>query len=1061
MARKRAYKKREDYRKGGRVLYRIGGRTDGSLYDDLADTEGMDSTSIADQAAATGPTTPPPSAPTFTQAQIDEAVTALNTGALTPAQVAAQYGVDESFVTSNLARINAQAAAAAEAANNTQDPDPVVDPVASSPPAGSTAADIANIAVDGSYNQFEIQQVIGALNAGTVTADQVAKQFGVTPAQVNAELQRQNQLAAGQAVTGSDPFEGSALPNLAQQQATAVVVEDVEFKNKAGDPAYVPGSYLKTYTPVDTTATRQQEPVNIATTDTFTPETAIQELDTFEGIDTDALPSVTANAITEATGSVKTGIQSGAIDAANYEAALAAELSKTIPAFANAPAKAVVDELRALSAPAQAAQVTAQEAQAARASGVDFVISPDSFVPQVMAQQVAMSATPEAEAATRAAITGSAATGQEAQIIDQIGYDSRLRTAVTGQAAKGAAANVIAETAEIPNDIAANIVEDPTSVAAVVDTQPLDVQAAIAALPTEALVSAQMENLLGGMESGTIPAWARPAVAAVEQNLAARNLGVSTVGRDALFNAIIQTALPIAQSNATALQNNAAQNLNNQQQANLETARLNATRKLANLSNQQTAAAQTAQFAQNLKVLQSQQDQQTALASAQQQQQVRLQNLQNRQISAELTAQNQQQINALELGNLQQMELANLEITNLADQQSMTAENQERLAEMQLAAQFLAKNADLKQQMELANLSSEQQIRLANLTAQNQASAQNLSAAQQTELANLNATLNANVAGARIAAQLNVAQLSVDQQRAVTNAATQARIDLTKFNTEQQVELANSQFMQTTTLANMNTRQQTAMQNATAMASLDLAAVDQRTRLAVENARNFLQIDVANLNNEQQAVILDSQLEQQRLLSDQAARNVARQFSAASDQQVDIFLATQKDAMSQFNAAQTNAMRQFNASETNRVAAIEAGNELEASRINAEIEARIEQFNAQVENQRDIWNAANAQAIEQANINWRRQSNTANTAAINAANAQNVQNAFAINTQELDFLWNTLRDEATFLRKQQLDLANQKTNLYITAMQNEANTAINTTGVSSGVANLIDTMFDT
>ena len=44
------------------------------------------------------------------------------------------------------------------------------------------------------------------------------------------------------------------------------------------------------------------------------------------------------------------------------------------------------------------------------------------------------------------------------------------------------------------------------------------VTAAVAAMPEEALVSAQMENLLAGMEDGKTPAWARPAVAAIEQH---------------------------------------------------------------------------------------------------------------------------------------------------------------------------------------------------------------------------------------------------------------------------------------------------------------------------------------------------------------------------------------------------------------------------------------------------------------------------------------------------------------------------------------------------------------
>jgi len=98
---------------------------------------------------------------------------------------------------------------------------------------------------------------------------------------------------------------------------------------------------------------------------------------------------------------------------------------------------------------------------------------------------------------------------------------------------------MLAVVGELPPDITAAIVEDPATMTAAIDEQPVEVRAAIAALPTEALVSSQMEGLLAGMDEGKTPAWARPAVAAIEANLAQRGLSASTVGRDALFNAII------------------------------------------------------------------------------------------------------------------------------------------------------------------------------------------------------------------------------------------------------------------------------------------------------------------------------------------------------------------------------------------------------------------------------------------------------------------------------------------------------------------------------------------
>ena len=81
----------------------------------------------------------------------------------------------------------------------------------------------------------------------------------------------------------------------------------------------------------------------------------------------------------------------------------------------------------------------------------------------------------------------------------------------------------------------------------------------IEGLPEEALVSTQINGLLEGIENGEIPVWARPAVAQVEQMLAKRGMSASTVGRDALLNTIIQSAMPIAQSNAQAIQNSVAQ----------------------------------------------------------------------------------------------------------------------------------------------------------------------------------------------------------------------------------------------------------------------------------------------------------------------------------------------------------------------------------------------------------------------------------------------------------------------------------------------------------------------
>lgn len=653
--------------------------------------------------------------------------------------------------------------------------------------------------------------------------------------------------------------------------------------------------------------------------------------------------------------------------------------------------------------------------QAALAQEVGFDVSTKSMVDPVTGEKIQVAATPAAEAAQREAITDDTFTPMEAaQITETLGYEAVQNRPVKGEAAQGAAVEMLAEVGDMPPAIAEAIVEDPAKVEAQLDKEPVEVRAAIAALPTEALMSSQMENLLGSLEENKVPVWARPAVDATNAMLAKRGLSSSTIGRDSLFNAIIQSALPIAENNANALQKRAAQNLDNQQQANITTATLDMERRMNNLANQQTAASQTAQLSNDMKKLQSTFKQEAVITTATQEQQVRLQNLENRQRTAEQNNRNQQETMALNLGNQQQMELANLEVEAQVNSENMSAENQRRLAEMNVAAEFLSKNAELKNSMDIANMSTESQMKLANLQALNQASSDNLTAQQQTELANMEADLKTKLTQADIASAMGVAQLNADQQRAVVNAQTVANIDLAKFDAKQQAELVNSKFAQTMTLESFNAENTAILQNATSQASMDLTNADNRTKVSVTNAQNFLQMDLANLANEQQVEILKSQQEQQILLSDTAAANATAQFNAESIAQTDQFMATLGAQIDQYNATAIDSMSKFNIEQENKVNAENAGNQLKADMANASLASETEQFNLNMANQRDQWNASNRQTIQQSDLTWRRNANTADTAAINDANRQNVQNAFNMSLQQQNQLWLELKDEATF-----------------------------------------------
>mgnify|MGYP003650930822 CR=1 FL=1 len=1132
MARKRAYKKRADYRKGGRVQYQFGGQTDqtrqlaaGAIDPNDPDfnpdanidpTTGLPPSSVAaggggatggGGAIGGGGATVDPNAKAkadarakfdaisatgnYTDQQTQNVQDAIAIGAITTDEAATKFGVRPDQITQEIVRRKAvQAGKDIDApvvtlpvelpgygsdftppyydpyqGSPVADPNtgqfkvdpvtgrPVTDPYkfrdmeAEKQAEAKKAADLAaqsaavsKIPADGKYTPAEAQQVVTALNSGAITSAQAAQIFGSTVAQVEAELKRQNEVADTGTTDILDPFAGgvqaATRPELLKR-AQKAQMDAVDVKTKA-DGTTAPGAFVSDYQRVDPNLLfddRKTETLDPSVG--ITPDTAIKQVSDYSDIT--APTGVDDNTFTEAQGVVDAAIKAGTITASGYTAELAKVLNS--PQFATNINRTPItaEELEGLSERTTAAQMSAAEKQAGQAQRItdDFISDASSVGAVDFRKAVNISPTSEAEKQSREAITGTKATSDAAKITDTIGYEAYQRREVTGTAASEAAITFTAETADLPPNLARTLVEDPATVTAQIDSQAPEVVFAAAALPTEALVSSQMETLLAGIESGTVPAWAKPAYDSVNQNMAQRGIDASTVGRDALFNAIIQSAIPIAQSNAQALQARAAQNLSNEQQGKLQQAQLDSTRRMNNLANRQSAESQTAQFAQNLNVLQSQFNQERDTLSAQQQQQTRVQNLQNQQRTAELNAQNAAAARAQNLGNEQQMELANLEIKNQTEQQNMTVQNQERLAEFQVAADFISKNAAFDQQMKTANLSNDQQMRLANLTAMNQADSESLSNAQQTELANLNTRMQTNIAQGRIAETMGVALLNADQQRAVQNAATIARMDLTKFSDAQQVELANSKFMQTASLADFNARQQAVMQDATALAGLDMATVDQRTKLAITQAQNFLSRDMANLSNEQQSLILSAQSEQQKLLSDQAATNAARQFNATSDNQINQFVTSLAAQVDQFNATQANAMEQFNTSEENRVAAMNANNAIDVAKFNNQLQVQIDSFNEQYDLQREQWNAANAQAIEQSNITWRRNANTIDTAATNATNQENAAKAFQISAADQNFIWQELRDEAAYLRQAFENDEQRTTTLYATAISND------------------------
>ncbi len=282
----------------------------------------------------------------------------------------------------------------------------------------------------------------------------------------------------------------------------------------------------------------------------------------------------------------------------------------------------------------------------------------------------------------------------------------------------------------------------------------------IEGLPEEALVSTQINGLLEGMENGEIPVWAKPAVAQVEQMLAKRGMSASTVGRDNLFNAIIQSAMPIAQSNAQAIQ----QSVSQQKSIEAQEAEANAAR------GQQTALT-NAQNVFNMDMAQFSSDQQIALSNSKFMQTVAI----------------------TEANNDQQATIQNAVLTSQANLAEADFYQKTQISNANAFLQMDLTNLNNQQQANVVKAQQEQQRILSNQSATNAARQFNSASENQTQqfMAGLESQVNQfNVAQANAATQFNTQSKNAAAAR---DAQRNADVDKANANILNQVGQFNAQ----------------------------------------------------------------------------------------------------------------------------------------------------------------------------------------------------------------------------------------------------------------------------
>jgi len=310
-----------------------------------------------------------------------------------------------------------------------------------------------------------------------------------------------------------------------------------------------------------------------------------------------------------------------------------------------------------------------------------------------------------------------------------------------------------------------------------------EIQAAQATPSDKATVQGQLEGLMTQFEGGETPVWAAGAMRAATAKMAARGLGASSLAGQAIIQAAMESALPIAQADAAVTAQFEAQNLSNRQQRAMLAAQQRATfmgmefdqafqarvqnaSRIADVANmnftaEQQVALENSRIANSMNLANLSNSQALVMAEAAALSQMDAANLNNRQQAAVMNAQNFMQMDMANLSNRQQTDMfkAQQRIQSLFNDQ----------AAVNAAAQFNASSQNQVDQF-FASLSSQtSQFNATQANAQAQ-----FNAGERNVLERFNAELNNQRDQFNATNQLAIAQSNAVWRREIATANTAA-----------------------------------------------------------------------------------------------------------------------------------------------------------------------------------------------------------------------------------------------------------------------------------------------
>ena len=308
------------------------------------------------------------------------------------------------------------------------------------------------------------------------------------------------------------------------------------------------------------------------------------------------------------------------------------------------------------------------------------------------------------------------------------------------------------------------------------------IQAATATPSDQATVKGQLDNLMQDFEGGATPVWAAGAMRNANAQMAARGLGASSMAGQAIIQAAMESAIPIAAQDA----------------------QITAGFEMANLSNRQARAMLAAEQRAQFMGMEFTQDFQARVQNS-----ARIGEIANMNFTAEqqVALENSRNANSMDLANLtnaqamvmgQAAAISALEQQNLSNQQQAAVQNAQSFLQMDMS------NLANRQQTEMFKAQSVIQSIFTDQAAENAAKQFNASSENQTKqfMANMQAQVQ----------QFNASQMNAMEQFGVTeeNAMSKFNVDMMnqrdKFNATNQlvVSQANAQWRQNVATLNTN-----------------------------------------------------------------------------------------------------------------------------------------------------------------------------------------------------------------------------------------------------------------